>query len=181
MNYMEVLEMIFTKYWPQVTLVLGAFAYFIQRLFDYKSKKVEINHSIFQQNRIDAVNRFFKTYNDAKRAWHELNYWDAIESRMPASELDSKIQSSVQAVRLSILELRFYFEPKIYDIFVQIEKGLDEIYNTMSVLRGDYSERENKIVRGNRFSFTKEKNFKANDKLITHLCDLLRKDFKTSL
>jgi len=174
-------DTIFIRYGTYVTLIFAVIAYFIKRVYDYKSKKVEINHSIFQQNRIDAVNRFFINYNAAKAMWHELPFWDAVENTIPAKELDAKVQPVMRAIRLSLLELRLYFEPKTYALFVEIENGLNDIYGTLSELRGDYSESENKIVRGNRFSFSKDKNFRANDKLIEQVCDLIRENFKMSL
>ena len=57
---------LFTTYFPQVTLILGAVAslgfYFIKRGYDLKSKKVEIKHSIFQQNKLDSIKSFFSEY-----------------------------------------------------------------------------------------------------------------------
>jgi hypothetical protein len=100
---------------------------------------------------------------------------------MSAKELDSKVQPSLENIRLSLLELRFYFEPQTYALFEQIEKGLDEIYNTVSYLRREYGTPENSIARGNRFSFTMHDTFRKNDNLIGEVCDLIRIDFKRSL
>ncbi len=56
------IEELFTTYWSQVTLLIIGIGYFIKRIFDQKSKKLEINHSLFQQNRINAVSKFLSTY-----------------------------------------------------------------------------------------------------------------------
>ena len=40
---------LFTTYWSQMTLILLGVGYFFKRWFDNKSKKIEINHSIYQQ------------------------------------------------------------------------------------------------------------------------------------
>jgi hypothetical protein len=178
LNFVDIL---FTKYGTYVTLFFGVIAYFIKRAYDYKSKKIEINHSIFQQHRIDSVNRFFINYNAAKAMWRELPHYDVIENVTSAKDLDNKVQPVMRDLRLSMLELRFYFEPKTYALFEEIENGLNKIYNTVGTLRGDYGKRENKIARGNKLSFSMDENFRANDKLIGQLCDLIRENYKMSL
>ncbi len=196
MDYEElkkVTDLIFTTYWPQITLLLGGVAFFIQRRYEYKTKKIEINHTVFQQNRINAVNNFFKSYNDAKRMWHELSVFDVIDpSKVTGQTLDSAVQPKLVALELSLLQLRFYFKSDTYDLFLEVEKNFNKIYDALSeariklgnakATRGERDEEDvNPIPMSNIFVFAKAESFSANQKIIGQLCDLVRNDFKTEL
>ena len=65
LNQMELKEL-FTTYWSQITLLLIGISYFIKRGFDIKTRKIEINHSLYQQNRLSTVNRFLKIMQKQK-------------------------------------------------------------------------------------------------------------------
>jgi hypothetical protein len=60
------IEKLFTEYWSQFTLLLIGFGYFIKRIFDNISKRQEINHSLFQQKKLEVANSFFSTYAKAE-------------------------------------------------------------------------------------------------------------------
>jgi hypothetical protein len=70
------LKDIFTTYWSQVTLILLAVGYLIKRGLDIKSKKTEINHSLFQQNRISSVKTFFSKYAKTELMWNQLAIYE---------------------------------------------------------------------------------------------------------
>ena len=76
------LEDLLTTYWPQTTLfltfIIGLIVYFIKRAFDTKSKKIEVNHTLFQQNRLAAVNRFFENYSKVATYWNQIPIYDVI-------------------------------------------------------------------------------------------------------
>jgi len=59
-NELMTIKDLLTIYWSQFTLILIAIGslvfYFIKRHFDKSSKKIEINHSLFQQNRLNLNN-----------------------------------------------------------------------------------------------------------------------------
>ena len=43
---------ILIKYWSQISLFLLFIGYFIKRLFDLMTKKIEVNYALYQENMI---------------------------------------------------------------------------------------------------------------------------------
>ena len=55
-------EDILTKYWSQITLLLLAIGYFIKHIYSLREKR----HSLFQQNKINAISKFLTCYSEAE-------------------------------------------------------------------------------------------------------------------
>lgn len=83
---MKLIEL-FTTYLSQLTLVLLAISYFIKRLFDNKSKKLEITYSLFQQNKIIAINNFFANYIKVEFLWNQLSHREALSYKITAKRI----------------------------------------------------------------------------------------------
>lgn len=82
------LKDILTTYWSQITLLLVGIGYLIKRGLDIKSKKLEINHSLFQQNRLYAINRFFESYAKVELMWNQIAIYDIISQKLSPMEID---------------------------------------------------------------------------------------------
>jgi len=85
------IEKLLTTYWGQTTLILLAIAYFIKRIFDNKSKKIEINHSLFQQKRLKVLNDFYSNYAKTEFLWDHLAIYDILSNKLVAKEIDNII------------------------------------------------------------------------------------------
>ena len=68
---MEIQE-IFEKYWNQILLLITALGIGLRIVFNFFLKKKEINHSIFQKNKIEALIRFYNAYSELKSMWTKL-------------------------------------------------------------------------------------------------------------
>lgn len=81
------LKDLFTTYWSQVTLILLAIGYLLKRLLNNKSRKMEINHSLYQQNRILTLKSYFSNYAKAELMWQQLSIYEILEHKMTAKEI----------------------------------------------------------------------------------------------
>ena len=165
-----------TTYWSQVILILLAISYFIKRIFDEKSKKIEITYSLFQQNRINTVNLFFSNYAKVESMWHKLPYWDVIEYKIKSEEVDKIVWPPINDLKQSVLELKMYFQKEDHKYFEILLKNILSINSNLLKNRTDYS-KQNIIQKTNDFLFFKDKVLKENSKIIDDLTTMIRKSF----
>ena len=107
---MELIKELLTIYWGQITVLLLGLGYFIKRYFDSKSKKLEINHSLFQQNKINAISTFFYNYAKVESTWFGLKIYDVLDRKMTVDEIDNIIWPPINDLKKSVLELKIYFD-----------------------------------------------------------------------
>jgi hypothetical protein len=139
------LKELLTTYWSQTTLVILLSSYFIKRIFDNRSKKLEINHSLFQQNRIDAINRFFSIYAEVQLMWQQLNVYPIFLKEKDLKEIDAMLLPPLNRLAASQLELKIYFKANKYDCFEDLIKNMLSINEELMRLYL-LSESEKKIV-----------------------------------
>ena len=171
------IEKLFTTYWSQFTLILLAVAYFIKRFFDLKTKKIEITYSLFQQNKINAVNQFFSNYAKVEHMWHQLSYWDAIEHKISSKELDIMIWPSLNDLKKSVLELKIYFSDIDYKDFENILSNFLAINKNLSDNYFNNSKTEDIIKKTNNFLHFKEVKLKENSVILKNLSKNIRTSY----
>ena len=110
---MDILELLLGKYWAQTAFVLGllcgVLSYFIKRLFDFKSKKREINHTQFLNHRINAVNGFIVSYTKISREWDNLPIYDILMHKLTAGKIDNIMKTPKTEMKLSTESLVPYY------------------------------------------------------------------------
>jgi hypothetical protein len=128
-------ELLFTEYWSHVTLLLAIVSYFIQRVLNLKSKKTEINHSLFQQNRINAVSDFMSSYSQAELMWRDIAVYEILSGKLGVKEIDEIIWPPLREMKKNVLILKLYFDIDshrkfeiILDGFLKINTALQESY-----------------------------------------------------
>ena len=133
------IEQVFTTYWSQTVLLLAVVSYFGKRFFDLKAKQKEINHSLFQQRKLDAVNNFFLKYSETELMWDNLEIYSILEDKFSSSELDEIIYSKLNELRKSEIELQIYFKEKEYNMFVRL---VESMWTINGVLKKVYFNQE---------------------------------------
>lgn len=132
MNLKELL----TTYFAQIILVLGGFGslifYFIKRTFDLKSNKIEIKYSLFQQNRINAIQEFINSYKNIEQIYNEIDYGKIEKGECDEKELHIKFQPFFNKFRSAYSNLYFYFNPKEREDFKKIYLAVFEAYSLLS-------------------------------------------------
>lgn len=170
-------QKIFTDYWSQITLLLLAVSYFIKRVFDVKSKKTEINHTLFQQNRINGVSEFFKNYAKVELMWKQLEIWNILAKKIPSSQMDEIIFPPLRDLRQSVLNLRIYFDKEQHKDFEQIMTYFLGINGKLAELYSwpppDNSIGQNVTV----FNAFRDELIERNEKLLDKICTFVRATF----
>ena len=166
-----------TTYWSQITLVFLAIGYFIKRIFDDKSKKLEITYSLFQQNRINAVNNFFSNYTKVEFLWNQLPIRDVLSHKITAKDLDLLIQPPINDLKRSIFELKIYFDQNAHNNFEQAIDNFLAINRTLMHQYFNYDSDVDINQKVNCFYDTKDKSLKANSIVIDKIAQLVRNTF----
>ncbi len=172
------LKELLTTYWSQVTLLLLGIAFFIKRLFDNKSKKVEINHSLFQQNKIDTVNNYFKNYARVELMWRQIQTWKIFSREVSTVEMDNIIWPPLNDLKQSILELKLYFDDDIHTHFNEILENFLSINSELMDIHFGDNEGLNAIKKSNRFSVFKDKAIRRNGEILGIISKKFRQSFK---
>ncbi|WP_405604168.1 hypothetical protein [Polaribacter sp. Asnod1-A03] len=173
---MEIQELL-TTYWSQFTLLLLGVGYFIKRVFDNISNKREINHNLFQQHRLNAINKFFTSYAKTERMWNDLSVIPIFEYKINTKEMDKIIFTPIDQLRMNILELQIYFPEKEHRIFKDILKNVLKINGKLNSIYFSYDKETTVTVKSNNFSFVRDSKLEENEKLLEKLSEIIRKTF----
>jgi len=164
-----------TTYWSQVTLVLLGIGYFIKLGFSNKSKKIEINHSLFQQNRIETINRFFESYSESVNMWKEISlerifpddYYS--KNKYTITDMDNMTRPILNQLDINLLQLKVYFEEKYYKHFENIVNNNKLLYKNVLDLYFNTDGIKSTTTKMNKFHTYKETTFKKNNDIISSL------------
>jgi hypothetical protein len=167
------LQEIFTTYWSQVTLLIIGFSYFIKRIFDNKAKKAEINHTVFQQKRLEAIEYFMQCYSETKIMWFMLSIYDVMERRTTSKELDAIIFPSLNKLKRSVIIVSMYIEDS--KPFHDIEENMITIN---SVLTSGYFEHSTS-TSDRVYAFQNQCHLvdEKNEKLLLEINKIIRNNF----
>jgi hypothetical protein len=175
---MEIKDLL-TTYWSQVTLILIAIGYLVKRILDNKSKKIEINHSLFQQNRINAVKMFFSKYAKAELMWHQIAIFEILNNKIPTKEIDKIIFPFLNELEETLLELKIYFDADDHKYFEELTKGLLSINDKLISIYFDSNAEKNLVKKSNEYSFYKDEILKKNKAIMDKLCLKIRETFES--
>jgi len=172
------IEDLFTIYWSQVTLILLVVGYFFKRWFDNKSKKIEINHAIYQQHRITAINSFFEAYSKAEQMWSYLEIYEILQNDLSAKSIDKIIFPPLNELTKTSLIMNVYFSNNQY---VNIKKIVDNMYSINDELsRLYFNDTKIKIVeKVNKYNIHKYKIIKENNILLTEFMEVIKNTYKS--
>lgn len=174
---MELLKELFTTYWSQLTLLLLGIGYFIKRGLDTISNKREINHNLFQQYRLKAVNDFFSSYAKTEQMWKDLSIYPILEYKIDTKEMDKIIFGPVNELRKSVLELLIYFPEKDHKLFSDILNNVLSINGKLSEIYFKYDKETSVIVKSNEFGFFRDEKLDENKELFKQLSQTVKRTF----
>jgi len=176
---MITIKELFTIYWSQFTIILLGLGYFIKRLFDSISKKNEINHTLFQQKRLDAVNKFYLNYSDAQQMWKNISTLNIFQNNLSAIEIDKIIQPHINSLKSNILELQIYFDQKEHNLFQRIFNNIENVNQKLSTLYFDYDEKNSVVQKSNSFHTFRAEKLKDNETIFIELSVIIKETFKS--
>ena len=177
-NYAITLTEILTTYWSQTTLLLLGLGYLGKRILDTRSRKVEINHSLFQQKRLESVNTFFTNYAKAEQMWTSIAILDILKNRIESKEIDQIIYPHINELERNILELQIYFKESDHKHFAEITDNLHDINRKLKKIYFEYSPDNSVINKSNEFRFHCDDKLKENKNILKKLSPIIRATFE---
>lgn len=171
-------QKLLTDYWGQITLILFGIAYFIKRIFDSKSKKTEINHSLFQQNRINAITLFLNNYANVILMWQRIEIWNILSNKLTVAEIDNTIFPPLNNLKQSVFELMIYFDELDHREFEKIMDNFMEVNATLGNLYFNPSKFTTVSEMVTVFNSKKDKIIVDNNKILNGLLSKIKNSFK---
>lgn len=166
-----------TIYWSQVTLILIGLGYFVQRAFNLKAKKLEINHNLFQQRRLESVNSFFLNYSKVEQMWVHLSVHRILNQDLDAHEIDAMIFPPINELQKDVLQLQIYFDESEHILFKEIFQNVQSINTELMKIYFDEDDSFSSISKSNNFTSFRNKKLNANDLLFKKLSEELKRLF----
>lgn len=149
-----------------MTLALFGFGFLIKKLLDDRSKKLEINHTLYQQNRIAAIGNFFRNYAAVELMWKQIHIWGIVQNKLTAEEIDKYIWPSINSLKTSVIELQMYFGKEDQALFEKILNNVLDINMELGILMFNPTGTEPLVNRTNKFNFYRDNVFKNNNILL---------------
>jgi hypothetical protein len=169
---------ILTTYWSQTTLILAFIGYFLKRFFDNKSKKREINHTLFQKHRINSINEFYDAYAINKRMWYEIPIYDIMNHKTDTEKIDNLILPSLNDLRKSVVKLQIYFEKKDFQTMQLVLDNIDLINNRLMEIFFEIEKTPSAIVDVNQYQYLRDEKMDENEEIFEKINMILRKTYK---
>ncbi len=168
---------VLTTYWSQSVLIVLGISYFVKRIFDSKSKKIEIKYSLFQQHKIVAVNTFLSNYAKVEFMWHKVPHWDILGNKISVEQTDEMIWPPLYALKQSLFELKVYFSGDDHKHFEKLYENFLSLNASLLYASNDSIHSKNIIQNANAFTFLRDKTFKENNGIINDLTVIIRHSY----
>lgn len=172
------LQEILTTYWNQTLIFLAVISYFGKRIFDLISKKREINHSIFQQRRLDSINSFFSIYAKTEQIWTDIGIYEILRHEINAKQLDEIVYPTFNELKRNVLELQIYFNKNEHENFVKILKNIILIKSKLGEVYFDYDANKTITQKSNNFQFYRDDKLQENEVIFKKVTESLKKTFQ---
>ena len=172
------IEQLFTTYWSQLTLILLGIGYFIKRILDNISKKREINHSLFQQKRLESVNSFYSIYAKSERMWVHIRIHEIVQNKISPTDLDETIFPLLNDLKRNLLELQIYFDDVEHARFKNIYDNLNLINRKLSDIYFDFDQNKTNTQKSNSFQFYRDDVLEKNELILKKISTNLKKTFQ---
>lgn len=173
---------LFTTYWSQFTLLLLTFGYLIKYVFDFISKKKEINFSIYQNRKLESINKFFLNYARVENMWLDLSVYPILKGELNAYKIDEIIFGPINELRSSTFEIKLFSnddESKnfvlLYESMMSINQKLRELYNKTTFTGVKPLKVSDEVYEFNTF---RDSIFKKNEELLNEIYILFKKSYK---
>ena len=167
-----------TTYASYITLVILGLGYFIKRVYDLKTKKIDAKHSLFQQNKISAIIQFFSVYSKVDSMWHSFPIHQVLDRKFSLDEIDKKLLP-LSELKISILQLTLYLCKEEINPFESILTGFQKINKQVSDMYFDPPVEKNRIALTNEYHLVKIKVERENEKLLDLIGNKIRNDFSS--
>jgi len=169
---------ILTTYWSQTTIILLAIGFVVRSYTDLKAKKTEINHNLFQEKKMESVNKFFSNTATTIQMWKNLPVIPILENHYTSKEIDKLIFPELNELRRNVFELKIYFDKKEHLEYDNILKLMQQINANLSSTYSSLEKETPIIVKSNNFQSLRDQKLNEIDKILESITEKIRKEFK---
>jgi hypothetical protein len=105
------LKDILTTYWAQTVLLLAALGFLLKRIFDIRTKKIEVKQSLFQQNRNTAIVRFIDTYIGLQSLYRQILSQTFDSNKIGNADFNKLIEEKYEQLYASYFYFKIFLDP----------------------------------------------------------------------
>ena len=134
-------EELATTYSGVTIAILALIGYFIKRVYDLKSKKIEIRYSLFQQNKITALTYYVSSYVHMDKLMHKM-WTDGELNVSPA--LESDLLAGTENLRIALNQLNLYLSPIEMNEFHKLFMNIEGMWPHIQSLRSSNNQEEDR-------------------------------------
>jgi hypothetical protein len=154
-------------YWNQLLILIGIVGYFGNRFFERKAKDLELKSTLFQTQKLAAINTFIRAYTDAETMLNHLPYYEIFNGKYSSKDLDLMIQPSLTTLRKGFNELTLFVKDSELKTYQMINDNIIELNNLLSNLYFNRSSKENISKEANEYSYAVVEMMRVNKTLIS--------------
>lgn len=135
-------------------------------------------HSLFQQNKINAIIKFLSCYAKNEQLWKHIPYTNIIQNKYTPKEVDELIFPLMNDLQSSKNELALFLDENNLVLFEEITDSIMQLSDTLQKLYFSTNDKKDVSI-SNEFYFLQRKVFKENKNRILEVGKMSRKMFNS--
>lgn len=105
--------------------LLAFITYLVNRYYDLRLRKIEIKHSLFQENKFTAITYFLSGYIHADKLIRKIVIDDSIS--LPVDE-EKQIMAALQNLKVALTQLNLYLSPEEMSEYIKLHENVSGIW-----------------------------------------------------
>jgi hypothetical protein len=149
-------------------------------VLEHKNKKIEINHSIYHQNKINQLQNFIKSYSKMILLFKNIPISKALEHQLNSEDMDNLISKDIDDFEEASLMTKLFLDDKTYDKVFKI-RGLVLSINDF-LMQLYYNDIENlkkssTVQKSNAYYFFRTDTTRKTESLLNELINDIRNTY----
>ena len=170
---------LFTTYGSYPTLIILGIGYLIKRIYDLKSKKIEVHYSLFQTEKLKEITNFFTCYEKALVMWHKFSIHHVMDGHLNATALDEIIWAPMNNLKIATIELHLYLNDDQLKPYELVYSHLLDINGAVSYAKSNRGLIDH-IKLANQYSGAYDRAINESDILLRQIGDQTRIMFSSN-
>ena len=176
---METMDLIFTKYWNQILIIIGVFIIGLKYILEKRKRKDEIFEEIFRTGKIKAIENFLDVYADQNSFWIEIPYFPIIEGKLKGEEIDKLVRPGLNRLEKAFYKLSIYLNKDEFDSYISLLDNIKSINTQLSESYRNYNFFNKKdIIQTNDFHYMQQEKLKENEVILKEISNNFQLNFK---
>ncbi|RZK06554.1 MAG: hypothetical protein EOO46_15175 [Flavobacterium sp.] len=159
------LKDILTTYWAQTVLLLATLGFLIKRLFDLRTKRIEMKQSLFQQNRNIAIIRFIDAYVGLQGLYRQILSQTFDLNKIGNSNFYNLIDDKYEQLYSSYFYFKFFLDPLEQVRYADLVKEMQNIFSKIADVATKSSSDDKNLMIADLKQYISEKLKENNDNI----------------